>query len=68
MTPGYHLRAGLGGNTHGLSRAEVNRWREGYVRARAAARVAGFAEFDFRAGNNRATVMQDVVRTLGRHL
>jgi hypothetical protein len=68
MTPGYHLLPGLRGNTHGLSRAEVNRWREGYVRARAAAGVSGFAEFDFRAGNNRARVMQDVLHTLARHL
>jgi hypothetical protein len=46
----------------------VNRWREGYVRARAAAGVSGFAEFDFRSGNNRARVMRDVLHTLARHL
>jgi len=68
MTPGYHLAAGLGGNTHGLSTAQVNAWREGYVRARAAAGVSGFAEFDWRFGNNRLHVMQDVARTLARHL
>lgn len=68
MTPGYHLLSGLGGNTHGLSRAEVNRWRAAYVQARAGAGVSGFAEFDFRAGNNRAQVMQDVLHTLARHL
>jgi hypothetical protein len=68
MTPGYHLLPGLRGNTHGLSRTEVNRWREGYVRARAATGVAGFAEFDFRSGNNRARVMQDVLRTLAHHM
>ncbi len=68
MTPGYHLLPGLRGNTHGLSRAEVNRWREGYVRARAAAGVSGFAEFDFRSGNNRARVMRDVLHTLARYL
>ncbi len=68
MTPGYHLLAGLGGNTGHRPRAEVNRWREEYVRARAAAGVAGFAEFDFRFGNNRARVMDDVVSTLARFL
>jgi hypothetical protein len=68
MTPGYHLLPGLRGNTHGLSRAEVNRWREGYVRARVAAGVSGFAEFDFRSGNNRARVMRDVLHTLARYL
>ena len=59
---------GLGGNTHGLSTARVNAWREAYVRARAAAGVSGFAEFDWRFGNNRLGVMQDVLRTLARHL
>ena len=42
--------------------------REAYVRARAAAGVSGFAEFDWRFGNNRLGVMQDVLRTLARHL
>jgi hypothetical protein len=68
MTPGYHLAGGLGGNVHGWPAAEVNAWREGYVRARAAASVAGFGEFDWRFGNNRATVMRDVLRTLARHV
>jgi hypothetical protein len=68
MTPGYHLLPGLRGNTHGLSRTEVNRWREGYVGARVAAGVSGFAEFDFRSGNNRARVMRDVLHTLARYL
>ena len=68
MTPGYHLAAGLGGNTQGLPTAEVNRWREGYVAARAEADVAGFAEFDWRFGNNRVRVMNDVLRALARHL
>jgi hypothetical protein len=68
MTPGYHLAAGLGGNVHGWPAAEVNAWRESYLQARAAAGVAGFAEFDWRFGNNRVTVMRDVLRTLGRHL
>jgi hypothetical protein len=68
MTPGYHLEAGLGGNVHGWPVAQVNAWRDAYVRARAAAHVAGFTEFDWRFGNNRATVMRDVLRTLARHL
>jgi hypothetical protein len=68
MTPGYHLAAGLGGNVHGWPVAQVNAWREAYVRARAAAHVAGFTEFDWRFGNNRATVMRDVLRTRARHL
>ena len=68
MTPGYHLAGGLGGNVHGWPAAQVNAWREAYVRARAAAHVAGFAEFDWRFGNNRATVMRDVLRTLARHV
>ncbi|TMK92297.1 MAG: hypothetical protein E6G42_07760 [Actinobacteria bacterium] len=68
MTPGYHLAAGLGGNTRGLAPAEVDRWRESYVAARDAAAVAGFAEFDFRFGNNRLRVMQAVLHALARHL
>ncbi len=31
LTPGYRLAPGLGGNTRGLPRAAVNRWRERYV-------------------------------------
>ena len=68
LTPGYRLSPGLGGNTHGLPRAEVNRWREEYVQARAAGGVAGFAEFTFRFENGSARVMQDVLRTLARAL
>ena len=68
MTPGYHLAAGLGGNILGLPTGEVNRWREAYVRARSAAGVRGFAEFDFRYGNNRLRVMNDVLRTLAGSL
>jgi hypothetical protein len=67
MTPGYHLAAGLGGNVHGWPPAEVNAWREGYVRTRAAAGVAGFGEFDWRFGNNRLTVMRDVLRAIAGH-
>jgi hypothetical protein len=68
LTPGYHLAPGLGGNTHRLPRAEVNRWREQYVQTRAAAGVAGFAEFTFRFENSSPVVMRDVLRTLARAL
>jgi hypothetical protein len=66
LTPGYRLSPGLGGNTRGLPRTEVNRWREQYVQARAAAGVAGFAEFTFRFENSSPRVMQDVLNTLAR--
>jgi hypothetical protein len=59
---------GLGGNTRGLSRAEVNRWRERHVAVRAATGVAGFGEFNFRFENSPARVMQDVLLTLARSL
>jgi len=44
----------------------VNAWRQRYVRARAAAGVAGFAEFDFRFENNQALVMRDVLGELAQ--
>jgi hypothetical protein len=68
LTPGYRLVPGLGGNTRGLSRAEVNGWRERYVAVRAATGVAGFGEFNFRFENSPARVMQDVLLTLARSL
>lgn len=68
LTPGYRLVPGLGGNTRGLPRAEVNRWRERYLSARAATGVAGFAEFNFRYENSSAEIMRDVVRTVARAL
>jgi hypothetical protein len=68
LTPGHHLAPGLGGNTHGLSREAVNRWRAAYVRARAAAAPAGFAEFNFRYENSRAHVLHDVLATLADEL
>jgi hypothetical protein len=66
LTPGYHLASGLGGNVHGWSRAQVNRWRADYLDARRRTGVAGFAAFDFRYGNSAKVVMQDVTRALGR--
>jgi len=66
MTPGYRIGHGLGGNVAGLSRAGVNRWRDGYIAERARIGVAGFGEFYFVAENSPATVMQDVTRALAR--
>jgi hypothetical protein len=53
LTPGYHSRTDiLGGNVSGLPPLAVNRWRNRFVRARAAlAPVAGFAQFNFCEGN-----------------
>ena len=55
MTPGYRIGHGLGGNVNGLSRAEVNRWRNGYVAERARIGVSGFGEFHFVFENSRAS-------------
>ena len=66
MTPGYRIGHGLGGNVAGLSRAGVNRWRNGYVAERARIGVAGFGEFHFVFENSRTFVMQDATRTVAR--
>ena len=66
MTPGYRIGHGLGGNVNGLSRAEVNRWRNGYVAARARIGVSGFGEFHFVFENSRTFVMQDAARAVAR--
>jgi hypothetical protein len=66
MTPGYRIGHGLGGNVRGLSRAEVNRWRNGYVTERARLGVAGFGEFHFVFENSRTTVMVDATRAVAR--
>ena len=66
MTPGYRIGHGLGGNVNGLSRADVNRWRNGYVRERARLGVAGFGEFHFVFENSRTTVMVDATRAVAR--
>jgi hypothetical protein len=67
MTPGYRLAPGLGGNTQGLPRSEVNRWRQTYMNTRAAtAGVAGFAEFNFRFQNSTRVVMRDVLNELAK--
>jgi hypothetical protein len=64
LTPGFRLVPGLGGNTHGLARAEAERWRAAYLRARADAGVSGFAEFDFRFENGPAAVVRELLREL----
>ncbi|HSC49652.1 MAG TPA: hypothetical protein VLD16_05245 [Gaiellaceae bacterium] len=64
LTPGFRLVPGLGGNTHGLPRADAERWRAGYLRARADDRVSGFAEFDFRYENKAAAVVRGLMREL----
>ena len=66
MTPGYRIGHGYGGNVDGLSRAEVNRWRNGYVAERARLGLAGFGEFHFTHENSRTTVMQDAARAVAR--
>jgi hypothetical protein len=66
MTPGYRIGHGLGGNVRGLSRAEVNRWRNSYVAERARLGVAGFGEFHFVFENSRTFVMQDAARAVAR--
>ncbi len=64
LTPGHRLAPGLGGNTQRLPRSSVNRWRQTYLRARATAGVAGFAEFNFRFENSSRVVMRDVLNEL----
>jgi hypothetical protein len=66
MSPAYRLGVGLGGNTAGLSRAEVNRWRTAYVAERARVGVSGFGEFALVAQNARTVVFQDVARAVAR--
>jgi hypothetical protein len=66
MTPGYRLGHGLGGNVNGLSRAEVNRWRNSYVAERNRIGVSGFGEFHFVFENNRTFVMVDAARAVAR--
>jgi hypothetical protein len=66
MSPGYRLGVGLGGNTRGLSRAEVNRWRDGYIAERARLGLAGFGEFALVGLNARQTVLNDVARAVAR--
>jgi hypothetical protein len=64
IQPGFRLAPGLGGNTHRLPRAQAERWRAAYVRARASEGVAGVAVFDFRFENSPAPIVRELVREL----
>ena len=64
IQPGFRLAPGLGGNTHGLPRAEAERWRAAYLHARAAQGIAGVAVFDFRFENSPSPVVRELVREL----
>jgi hypothetical protein len=64
MSPGYRIGVGLGGNTRGLPRAEVNRWRDAYIAERARLGLAGFGEFALVGQNARQTVLRDVARAV----
>ena len=64
MTPGYRIGHGLGGNVAGLSRAEVNGWRNAYVAERKRIGVAGFGEFHFVLENSPTVVMVDASRAV----
>ncbi len=66
MTPGYRIGRGYGGNVAGLTRAGVNRWRNGYVTERERLGVAGFGEYHFVAENSPTTVMRDASRAVAR--
>jgi hypothetical protein len=66
LTPGYELATGFGGNVRHRPRRAVEHWRLGYIRARAADGVAGFAEYNFNDRNALGGVMDDVLRALGK--
>ena len=66
MSPGYRLGVGLGGNVAGLSRAEVNRWRNAYIAERARLGVAGFGEFRWWPRTRGRSCFQDVSRAVAR--
>jgi hypothetical protein len=66
MTPGYRIGHNLGGNVNGLSRAEVNRWRNSYVAERNRIGVSGFGEFHFVFEDSRTFVMVDAARAVAR--
>ena len=66
LSPGYRFGVGLGGNTRGLSRAGVNRWRDGYIAERVRIGTAGFGEFALVGQNARQTVLRDVARAVAR--
>lgn len=66
MTPGQRVEPGLGGNVGRRSVGAVNGWRDGFVRARARMRPAGFAQYHFRFQNSRTKVMRAALRSLAK--
>ena len=64
IQPGFRLAPGLGGNTHRLPRAEAERWRAAYLRARISQGVAGIGVFDFRFENSATAVVRELIREL----
>jgi hypothetical protein len=65
LAAGGPVRRALAGRyVAGLSRAEVNRWRSGYVSARGRLGVAGYGEYHFVQENSRTTVMRDAARAV----
>ncbi|HEX8646722.1 MAG TPA: hypothetical protein VF715_07450 [Thermoleophilaceae bacterium] len=66
MTPGLRLEPGLGGNVGRRSVGAVNGWREAFVRARAARRPAGFAQYHFRFENSPSKVMRATMRSMAK--
>jgi hypothetical protein len=66
MTPGQRMEPGLGGNVNRRSAAVVNGWRDGFVRARAGKRPAGFAQYHFRFQNSSAKVMRAALRSIAK--
>lgn len=68
LTPGLHLRPGLGGNVAGRSPAAVRRWRSLYIAERAAEGVHAFAEFDLRGPNATPAVIAEVLREIAHAL
>ena len=68
MTPGYDLKASLGGNVHRWPRAQVKAWRAAYVQERVRSGVAGLAEFDFRFENSAPAAIHDVLSAIAAAL
>lgn len=64
LTPGFRLAPGLGGNVRRLPRSDAEHWRAAYLQARAAAGVAGFAEFNFRFENSSRRVVRELLHEL----
>ena len=65
LTPGYrdpHASPGvasLGGNIHGMPRAQANAWQQAYMEERVKEGAQGIAEFNWMPGNDKQQVMND---------